>query len=182
MIHNFSLKKHGGGPQLWTRDLARKVRTELYKVLEKAAEGDVVVLDLKGVQVFDFSFANELFGKTLYTLAAEFPGRYVLFDHLTPYTRENLINALEGMKLLAIARSGTSYELIGKAHPTDVETFNALARQSRPATAAALADMFRVNLTAMHERLNKLFAAGVVRRESSTSAAGRVQFAYAVPR
>jgi len=74
------------------------------------------------------------------------------------------------------------YELIGKAHPADVETFNALSQLRRPTTAAALADMFRVNLTAMHERLNKLVEAGVMRREASTSAAGRVQYLYSVPR
>src|SRR5579863_1676035 len=167
MIHNFPLHKYGR--QLWTRDLARKVRAELHKILEKADEGDAVVLNLKDVEVFDFSFANELFGKTLFSLPAEFPGRFVLFEHLTPYTRENLINALEGMKLMAISRKGGTYELIGKAHPADVETFNALSQLRQPSTAANLADMFRVNLTAMHERLNKLVEAGVVRREASTS-------------
>jgi hypothetical protein len=179
MVHKFSLFKYGD--KLWTRDVARKVRTDLYQVIEKASDGDVIVMDLKGVEVFDFSFANELFGKTLYSLPVEFPGRFVVFDHLTPYTRENLVNALEGMKLMAIARRGSATELIGKAHPTDIETFNALSNMRKPSTAAALADAFRVNLTAMHERLNKLVEAGVMRREASKSAAGRVQFVYAIP-
>lgn len=180
MIHNFPLHKYG--PKLWTRELARKIRADLHKVLEKASEGDAVVFDLKDVQVFDFSFANELFGKTLFSLPVEFPGRFVLFEHLTPYTHENLINALESMKLMAISRKGGVYGLIGKAHPADVETFNAVSQLRRPSTAASLADMFQVNLTAMHERLNKLVASGVMRREASTSTAGRVQYLYSVPR
>ena len=129
------------------------VRADLHRILEKANEGDIIVLDLHGVDVFDFSFANELFGKTLLSVPAEFPGRFIMFEHLNPYTRENLINALEGMKLMAIYRTSGKYELIGKLHPADVETFNAIAQLRQPSTAARLAEMFRVNLTAMHERL-----------------------------
>jgi CheY-like chemotaxis protein len=64
--------------------------------------GDVLAIDASGVEVFDFSFAAELFGKTVATLGAEYPGRFLIVEGLTDCTRENLNQALEGSNLLMI--------------------------------------------------------------------------------
>jgi predicted transcriptional regulator len=47
-------------------------------------------------------------------------------------------------------------------------------------TSAALATQLRVNLKAMNERLAKLTACGVVRRDSRRSPAGREHYEYRV--
>src|SRR6267142_250716 len=94
------------GSQLWTRDKARPIRSRLGNVLESLRAGDVLAMDASGVEVFDFSFAAELFGKTLSTLGAEYPGRFLIVEGLTDCTRENLNQALEGSNLLMIERRG----------------------------------------------------------------------------
>lgn len=179
MEHKFKLSAHG--PQLWTRDKARTIR-ELEKMLHEASVGDVVVIDAKGVEVFDYSFANELFGKSLLALPREYPDRFLIVENLTTYTRENLCKAMESLGLAIINRRGSQLELIGKVHTSDEETFRAVARSQRPLTAAELKDKLEVNLTAMNERLSKLTTLGIVRRAKSTSAAGREQFEYTVLR
>jgi STAS-like domain of unknown function (DUF4325) len=169
------------GPRLWTRELARKARARVKAELEAMEEGDALVLDMKGVEAFDYSFANELFGNTILELPVSHKGRFVLVENLTPYTRENLVKALESMSLVMLERTTKGLRLIGETHPADVETFGAIAKGRTMTTAAELSRALQVNLNAMNERLSKLVDLGLVRREKVASAAGRAQFAYAVP-
>ena len=174
----FPLSKHGR--QLWTRELGRTIRQEAERALERMREGGVLVIDAKQVEVFDYSFANELFGRLLLRLSTEHAGRFVIVENLTDYARENLVKALESLGLLIIERRGGKLHLLGKVHPSDEETFHAILRERGPATASGLKDHLRVNLTAMNERLTKLLNLGVVRREKVTSPAGREQYQYRV--
>src|SRR5574341_401987 len=102
----------GGDPQLWTREKAREKRGALTPLLDASEPGDTIVIDAGGVEVFDYSFANEFFGKTILSLS-QYPGRFVIVENLTSYTRENLIKALESMNLCMIERKGERPGLIG---------------------------------------------------------------------
>lgn len=168
------------GERLWTRDLARKGRAEVKAELDDMVDGDALVLDMKGVEAFDYSFANELFGNTILELPNNYPGRFVLVEHLTPYTRENLVKALEGMGLMMMERTPKGLRLIGKTHPADEQTFAAVARARQRTTASELSQKLEIGLNAMNERLSKLVSLGLVRREKTASPAGREQYAYAV--
>lgn len=168
------------GKQLWTREKARDLRAALTPIIDGLAVGDCLVIDAKGVEVFDYSFANELFGKLALAFAGEHAGRFVIVENLTAYTYENLAKALEGMQLAMIERRGGKLELIGKVHPTDHETFNAIVRAKGGATAAELAEKLKINVNAMNERLSKLIGLGLARREKGTSGVGREHFEYHV--
>lgn len=172
------LRLSSHGPRLWTRERAAEIRGEAQKKLRKLHPGDVLVLDLKGVEVFDYSFANEFFGKILLNLPHDYPGRFVLVENLTGYTRENLEQALKSLNLLVIERSGKGINLLGKVHPTDAETFKDVLRLRKAATASTLAHRLDVTLTAMNERLNKLVKHSLLRRETGVSEAGREQYEY----
>lgn len=178
MERRIRLSQHG--KQLWTRETARKIRKEVIDALEQLDAGDVLVIDAKGVEVFDYSFANELFGRTILTVPRELPGRFVVVENLTDYARENLVNALGGMNLAMLERARKGLHLIGKVHPADEATFKAIANHGAPATAAALSDKLKVGLNAMNERLTKLVGLGLLRRERATSLAGREQYEYTV--
>jgi hypothetical protein len=168
------------GEHLWTREKAREVRAAVAPLLDELGAGDTLVIDAKGVQVFDYSFANELFGKLVLSLSGEYPDRFVVVENLTAYTRENLMKALEGMGLAMIERKAGKPNLIGKVHPTDQQTFAAIVKAKTPVTAAELKERLSINLNAVNERLSKLTSLGVVRREKATSAAGREQYQYRV--
>ena len=94
---------------------ARPIRSRLGDVLESLRAGDILAIDASSVEVFDFSFAAELFGKTLSTLGVEYPGRFMIVEGLTDSARENLNHALEGSKLLMIERKRGKIELLGKS-------------------------------------------------------------------
>lgn len=179
MDRHFKLGQYGS--RLWTREKARQIRTRLAGVLEALGIGDVLIIDSAGVEVFDFSFAGELFGRTVLTLPSEYPGRFVIVENLNECTDENLTKALECLNLTMIERRQGKLRLLGKVHPADQETFAEVV-SAEAISAAALSKKLKVNLTAMNERLSKLTNLGVVRREKGSSASGREQYLYRVLR
>jgi predicted transcriptional regulator len=178
MEKRFKLAQYG--PHLWTREKARQIRGRVAAVLETLETGGVLVIDAAGVEAFDFSFATELFGKTLLTLGSEYPGRFVIAENLNECTHENLGKGLESLNLTMIQRSQGQLKLLGKVHPADEETFAQIVGTGEAVSAGALSKKLEVNLTAMNERLSKLTNLGVVRREKGSSAAGREQYVYRV--
>jgi hypothetical protein len=178
MEKKFALKEFG--TQLWKRETARSIRSRMSDILETMHEGDVLTIDASGVDVFDFSFAAELFGKALSRLGVDYPGRFVVADGLTESARENLNQALEASNLIMIERHGNEHRLLGKVHQFDRDTFVGILEAGEAISAAALGKKLDVSPTAMNERLSKLNNLGVIRREKSSSASGREQFIYKV--
>jgi predicted transcriptional regulator len=166
--------------RLWTREIARPLRGAVEDQLAQLGPGDILVIDMKGIEAFDYSFANEFFGKAILSLPKLYPERFLIVDGLNEYTRENLKNALESLGLAMIERHARKLRLIGKIHPTDTATFEAIAQARHAVTAAFLRDLLQINVTAVNERLAKLASLGLVRRRRGSSAAGREQYEYSV--
>ena len=180
MEKRLGLLKLGGSKQLWTREKARELRKDIDKTLEGLEPGGALVLDIQGVEVFDYSFANELFGKTILSLANEYKNRFFIVENLSDYTRENLDKALESLNMIMIERKKGNLQLIGKIHPADSQTFDLIKDSPKPVTAIELKDKLGINLTAVNERLSKLTEQGVLRREQGVSEAGRQKYIYSV--
>jgi len=174
------LKLSQYGAQLWAKEKGRQIRSRVATILGSLETGDVLVIDGAGVEAFDFSFATELFGKTLMTLVVEFPGRFLIVENMNECTEENLNRALEGLNVAIILRRKAKLDLLGKVHPADRETFAAIVKTGEAVSAGALSRDLEVNLTAMNERLSKLTSMGIVRREKGSSATGREQYVYRV--
>jgi hypothetical protein len=174
------LKLSQYGSQLWTKDKARQIRNRVGAILTTLEAGDVLVIDAAAVEAFDFSFATELFGKTLMLLPVESPGRFLIVENLNECTEENLHRALESLNVAMIERRETNLTLLGKVHPADRETFAAIIKAGDAVSAGSLSKNLAVGLTAMNERLSKLTSMGIVRREKGSSATGREQYVYRV--
>jgi hypothetical protein len=174
------LKLSQYGSQLWTKEKARQIRSRVGEILSTFEAGDVLVIDAAAVEVFDISFATELFSKTLMTLAVESPGSFLIVENLNECTEENLNHALESLNVSIIERRETNLNLLGKVHPADRETFAAIVKAGEAVSASVLSRNLEVNLTAMNERLSKLTSMGIVRREKGSSATGREQYVYRV--
>lgn len=166
------------GAQLWLRERGKAARAEVEAVLDETAPGDTVVIDMTGVEVFDFSFAGEFFGRLIQRLPTEYPGRFLLISNIGEWARLNLGASLDGLDLAAIVREDQGFVLAGKVAETDRVTFAALVTAGGQATAPQLADELGIGLTAMNERLTKLVRAGLVQRQD---APGRTRFTYTSP-
>ncbi len=168
------------GRHLWSKEKARQIRSRVEAILRTLSVGDALVIDAGTVEAFDFSFATELFCKTLMTLAVESPGRFLIVENLNECTEENLKQALESVNAAMIERRNKGLTLIGKAHPADRETFAAIVDAGQAVSAGTLSKSLEINLTAMNERLSKLASMGIVRREKGSSATGREQYIYRI--
>ena len=166
------------GSQLWTRVMAAEPRKELNDLLNSVGPGGVVIVDLEGVEAFDFSFANEFFGKTVLSLSKEHPERFLVVENLTEYTRENLEETMEGLKTAILERRNGNLGVLGKVHPAYQETFGLIAGTQEAVTAGHVSEKMQINTTAANERLAKLAAMGLIRREKGTSESGRELFLY----
>lgn len=180
MNQKFSLlQANNNEPYLWTRDTGKEIREKLFDALDNIKRGEVVVIDFAGIKAFDFSFANELFGKTLLKMPVDYPGKFVIVENLTDYTRENLFNAISNLSLaIAEKKSNGAMSLLGKVHPVDEATFNLICQSAHPMTTNELVKLMDVKIQAMNERLSKLVDMGVIRRSRSLSQAGREQYEY----
>jgi hypothetical protein len=166
------------GTQLWGRAKARQVRFALNQMLENLEPGDVLVVDHEGVEAFDLTFATELLGKLIALVVTEHAGRFVLVENLNECTGENLSVALERLGLAMIVRESKQFSLIGRVNPSDIETFTECIAVGGVVSATLMSTRLGITLTAMNERLAKLTAMGVVRREKGSSASGRTQYEY----
>jgi len=177
-VHDFRLRKYG--PQrLWTRDKAVDYRLKLEQTLRNATMGDVVRIDCDGIEVFDFSFAAELFVKTLSSASANYPGRCIVFSGLNNYTRENLNAALREAGIMAVEVDGDSADLLGKYSPSDAQTLQVLHEKKKAYSVRELAEALSIKVTAANERLTKLARMAVLRQAPAPS--GRTQQLFLAP-
>lgn len=167
---------------LWTRETGVEIRKKLIAFLEKSNKFDVVFVDFEKINAFDFSFANELFGKLFLRLPIDFPENYIAICNLSEYTRENLTNAISNLPIVIIEQVNESkLELLGNVHTVDILTFEKICQSSKPITANELANQMNVKIQTMNERLSKLVDLRVIKRSKSLSQAGREQFEYMKP-
>ena len=143
-VINFKLVPYG--KRLWTREKAAKVRRVLEEKLHKAAADTIFRIDCSGVEVFDFSFATELFVKTLSSVSADRTGRCMVIGGLSDYTRENLNAALIHAGLMSVEADGKTVRLLGKFSPSDEETLRTLLNRKHPYTVRELADTLSIQV------------------------------------
>jgi hypothetical protein len=168
------------GTHLWGKAKARQVKSALNQILESLQPGDVLAIDHAGVEAFDLTFATELFGKLIGLVASAYGGRFVIVENLNECTSENLSVALERLNLAVIVREGKRLWLLGKVNSSDTDTFAECVAAGGTISATLLSSRLEITSTAMNERLAKLTALGVVRRERGSSASGRTQYEYRV--
>lgn len=177
----YQLRERAGKSRLWGHELGRRLRAEVEAQLDALPQGAVQVIDLKGVEVFDFSFASEFLGRLYASLATAYPGRAVVLASPSDYVKVNLDAALRSLDQLALVELGPKrWDVIGKAADIDKETLQALASKKQ-ATAPELAESLNIKLTACNQRLRKLSDAGAIVRTRFSSASGGDQYLYTWP-
>ncbi len=175
----YELRSEDGA--FWGRPEGRQKRAEIEAVLETVGPGETLVVDLKSVEVMDFSFPSEVFGKLIGGLASHYPGRMLVLTNLSEFVKENLSAALRDLGVMALVYKGPrSWELIGKWAETDRETLAALQR-FKSATAPQLAEALAIQLTTCNQRLRKLSEMGLVARVRQSTTGGGEQFVYRWP-
>lgn len=169
------------GPFLATRSSARSARTKLENKSASLDAPDVIVIDFAGVDAMTISFADEFIGKFYTTVGAgDISPQVILIRGLNEETHEAVAVCLERRELVAATMIDLEIHLI--AAPDFLQETYRHASILGTFRAIDLAKELGVTPQNVNNRLKRLAAAGVIRRElSNASGRGGKEFMYTVP-
>jgi hypothetical protein len=163
-----------------TRELGRRYREELERVLARTAEDEAVLVSFHGVVAMTGSFTDEFLGKLVVARAAGLTGKAgLLLVDLNDETAEEVDLCLGRRKMPAVwAQDGTA-RLLGGDDALK-ETFAAGVRRNE-FRASDLAKDLGTSAQNMNNRLKKLVDAGTLVRSRHDPSVGGREFLYRIP-
>src|ERR687893_215079 len=169
-----------GGKLMVTRSTGRAVREALEEALVALPKGGVLYVDTRGVELMDYSFADEALGILASRVAAGGDGdRRVVLVEEERELLENVEASLRqrGLAMVRVDDIGAAPEIVGEVPEHLVETLHTIYGAGS-ITNADLAARLGLNHTAMNNRATRLFKLGLIHRRKNTAAPGGRQYSY----
>jgi MarR family len=169
-----------GGKLMVTRGTGRRVREALAEALEGLPSGGVLYVDTRGVELMDYSFADEALGILVSRVAAgEYGERRVVLVEEDRELLENIEASLRqrDLAMTRVDELGVTPKIVGELPEHLVETLSAI-REAGLISNADLAAKLGINHTACNNRATRLFKLGLVHRRKNTAAPGGRQYSY----
>jgi Winged helix-turn-helix DNA-binding len=169
-----------GGKLMVTRGTGRRVREALAEALEGLPSGGVLYVDTRGVELMDYSFADEALGILVSRVAAgEYGERRVVLVEEDRELLENIEASLRqrDLAMTRVDEVGATPKIVGELPEHLVETLGAIC-EAGSISNADLAAKLGINHTACNNRATRLFKLGLVHRRKNTAAPGGRQYSY----
>jgi hypothetical protein len=169
-----------GGKLLVTRGTGRRVREALGGVLEGLPSDGVLYVDTRGVELMDYSFADEALGILVSRVAAgEYGDRHVVLVEEDRELLENIEASLRqrDLAMIRVNEPGATPQIVGEVPEHLVETLRAIY-DAGSITNTELAAKLGLNHTACNNRATRLFKLGLIHRRKNTAAPGGRQYSY----
>lgn len=169
-----------GGKLMVTRGTGRRVREALAEILEGLPAGGVLYVDTRGVELMDYSFADEALGILVSRVASgEYGDRRVVLVEEDRELLENVEASLRqrGLAIVRVDEIGAGPAIVGDVPGHLVDTLDAILTAGS-ITNADLAAKLGLNHTAMNNRATRLFKLGLIQRSKNTAAPGGRQYSY----
>ena len=169
-----------GGKLMVTRGTGRRVREVLAEVLEELPGDGVLYVDTRGVELMDYSFADEALGiLTSRVAAGEYGDRRVVLVEEDRELLENIEASLRqrGLAIIRVDEPGAKPEIVGEVPDHLVDTLRTIY-EAGSITNADLAARLGLNHTACNNRATRLFKLGLIHRRKTTAAPGGRQYSY----
>ncbi|MGH3088877.1 MAG: winged helix-turn-helix domain-containing protein [Rubrobacteraceae bacterium] len=166
-----------GGKLMVTRGTGRTVREALAEALEELPKGGVLYVDTRGVEMMDYSFADEALGILVSRVAnREYGDRYLVLVEEDRDLLENVEASLRqrDLAMIRVEEVGAQPTVIGALKDHLLNTLN-VVQETGSITTAQLAERLGVNHTACNNRATNLVKRGLIGRR--TEAGGR-QYTY----
>src|SRR5918998_3654747 len=168
------------GKLMVTRGTGRRVREALGGVLEGLPGDGVLFVDTRGVELMDYSFADEALGILASRVAAgEYGERHVVLVEEDRDLLENVEASLmqRSLAMIRVDEVGAEPAIVGKVPDHLVDTLQAIY-DAGSITNTALAQKLGLNNTACNNRATRLAKLGLIHRRTETAAPGGRQYAY----
>ena len=169
-----------GDKLMVTRGTGRRVREALAEVLEGLPPGGILYVDTRGVDLMDYSFADEALGILVSRVAAgEYGDRHVVLVEEDRELLENVEASLHqrALAMIRVDEVGESPGIVGEVPEHLVETLQAIY-DAGSITNADLAAKLGLNHTACNNRATRLFKLGLIHRRKNSAAPGGRQYSY----
>jgi hypothetical protein len=162
-----------GGKLMVTRSTGRAVREALEK-------GGTLYVDTRGVELMDYSFADEALGILASRAASgEYGDRHLVLVEEDRDLLENVEASLRqrSLAIIRVDEVGAEASIVGEVPDHLVETLQAIY-DAGSITNAALAAKLGLNHTACNNRATRLAKLGLIHRRVETAAPGGRQYTY----
>src|SRR4051812_1813848 len=169
-----------GGKLMVTRGTGRRVREALAGALEGLPSCGVLYVDTRGVELMDYSFADEALGILVSRVAAgEYGDRHVVLVEEDRELLENIEASLRqrGLAMVRVDEPDTAPKIVGEVPEHLVETLRVIYEVGS-ITNADLAARLGLNHTACNNRATRLLKLGLIHRSKNTAAPGGRQYSY----
>jgi hypothetical protein len=169
-----------GGKLMVTRGTGRRVREALAEALEGLPSGGVLYVDTRGVELMDYSFADEALGILVSRVSAgEYGDRRVVLVEEDRELLENIEASLRqrALAMVRVDEPGARPQIVGEVPEHLVETLREI-QDAGSITNAELAAKLGLNHTACNNRAANLFKLGLIHRHKNTAAPGGRQYSY----
>src|SRR4051812_32489075 len=167
-----------GGKLMVTRGTGRRVREALGEVLEGLPGDGVLYVDTRGVELMDYSFADEALGILVSRVAAgEYGDRHVVLVEEDRELLENIEASLRqrDLAMVRVDEPDTVPKIVGEVPEHLVETLRVIYEVGS-ITNADLAARLGLNHTACNNRATRLLKLGLIHRSKNTAAPGGRQY------
>ena len=169
-----------GGKLMVTRSTGRVVREALEEALAALPKGGVLYVDTRGVELMDYSFADEALGILASRVASgEYGDRHLVLIEGDRDLLENVEASLRqrSLAIIRVEKVGGEPSIVGQVPEHLVETLQAIY-DAGSITNAALAARLGLNHTACNNRATRLAKLGLIHRKIETAAPGGRQYTY----
>jgi len=169
-----------GGKLMVTRRTGRAVRAALEEALMDLPKGGTLYVDTRGVELMDYSFADEALGILASRVASgEYGERHLVLVEEDRDLLENVEASLmqRSLAMIRVDELGAEPGIVGKVPDHLVDTLQAIY-DAGSITNTALAQKLGLNNTACNNRATRLAKLGLIHRRTETAAPGGRQYAY----
>jgi hypothetical protein len=169
-----------GGKLMVTRSTGRAVREALEETLMALPKGGTLYVDTRGVELMDYSFADEALGILASRAASgEYGDRHLVLVEEDRDLLENVEASLRqrSLAMIRVDEIGGEPAIVGEVPEHLVATLQAIY-DAGSITNAALAARLGLNHTACNNRATRLAKLGLIHRRTETAAPGGRQYSY----
>jgi len=168
-----------GSTSLVTRETGAVIRERLERELIAETEPMVAFLNFSGVEVIDYSCADEVIAKLISRLlSGEYGDKFTVLESLSPNQMENIEVALERKKLAVLyLQEGGGWQVIGFLNNYLRKTLISVMEKGS-ITLRELAREGKIGLNTGGTRLLNLYRKRLIWRSEEISKEGGRQFAY----
>jgi len=164
------------GKRLGTRGEGKKAQELLWQELRSLPEGQVLVVDLSGLEVLSGSFADEAIVSVVERLrGGNLPGRYLLVQAPHEELLEDLSERLARRGLALFALVGDGWRILGRLSGYLEETLHWIVQRGE-ATSPELAQALSISVKNASTRLTELQKLRLVELVPESRPVGGIQY------